>query len=313
MRTGYIYRPLATFLLSGTLLLAQSSTNSQPTQKATAGDLVKAGQKLNSEGNQDQALALYRQALQLSPNLFEAHLGTGVALDLKGDYEEARQHLGKAIELAPPEAKVQALRTMAISYAFESNASQAAKFEQQAFDAQNAKQDFEGAAGTADELARIYLESGDLDAAYKWYQTGHATALRKPNTTQAEKDLWNFRLEHAQARIAARRGQSQEAQEHIAAAKAILDKGSNPDQARFYPYLAGYVALYLGDYGTAIANLAKADQRDPFILSLLAQAYEKSGDNAQAMEYYRKVLKLNTHNPTNAVARPLAKKKLGSA
>jgi hypothetical protein len=45
---------------------------------------------------------------------------------------------------------------------------------------------------------------------------------------------------------------------------------------------------------------------------LLAQAHEKSGDQAQAMEYYRKVLASNAHNPTNAFARPLAKKKLAA-
>ena len=72
----------------------------------------------------------------------------------------------------------------------------------------------------------------------------------------------------------------------------------------------GYVAFYLGDTKAAIANLLKADQRDPFILVLLAQAYEKSGDKTQAMEYYRKVLASNNHGPTNAFARPIAKKKL---
>ena len=69
------------------------------------------------------------------------------------------------------------------------------------------------------------------------------------------------------------------------------------------------MAFYGGDYRTAIADLERADQRDPFILSLLAQAYEKSGDQAKAMDYYRKVLSSNAHNPTNAFARPLARKK----
>jgi len=59
---------------------------------------------------------------------------------------------------------------------------------------------------------------------------------------------------------------------------------------------------------TAIADLQKADQKDPFILALIAQAYEKSGDKSQAMDYYRKVLTINSHNPTNAFARPIAQK-----
>ena len=54
--------------------------------------LVKQGQKLNSEGKQDEALKLYNQALQMSPNSYEAHLESGVALDLKGNYPAAREH-----------------------------------------------------------------------------------------------------------------------------------------------------------------------------------------------------------------------------
>jgi tetratricopeptide (TPR) repeat protein len=275
-------------------------------------DLVKQGQKLNSEGKQDEALSLYRQALAKSPNLYEAHLGSGIALDLKGNYAEAREHLTKAIELAPPDAKQQALRAMAISYAFEGNANEAAKFEQQVFDARMFAHDFTGAAEIANELARIYLESGDTAGAYKWYQSGYETAQQKPDLTTADKNLWLFRWENAQARIAARSGSAGGAQQHIVAAKAALDKANNPDQSRFFPYLTGYVAFYSGDYKTAIADLQKADQHDPLILALLAESYEKSGDSSQAMEYYHRVLASNAHNPTNAFARPLAKKKLAA-
>jgi tetratricopeptide (TPR) repeat protein len=273
-------------------------------------DLVKQGEKLNSEGKQDDALALYRQALEMSPNLYEAHLGSGIALDLKGNYAEAREHLTKAIELAPANAKQQALRTMAFSYAFEGNASEAAKFEQQVFDARNSAPDYIGAAEIANELARIYLESGDTANAYRWYETGYKTAQHKPDLTDADKNLWLFRWENAQARVAARRGKPAEAVQHVAAAKNVLENAHNPDQARFFPYLAGYVAFYVGDYKHAIDNLLQADQRDPLNLALIGESYEKSGDRSQAMEYYRKVLASNVHNPTNAFARPLAKKKL---
>src|SRR5271166_4405173 len=291
-------------------LFAESPATQSSTKTDDALELVKQGQKLNSEGKQDEALALYNRALELSPNLYQAQLATGIALDLEGRYQQARQHLAKAIALAMPEQKIQALRTMAVSYAFTRDASEAAKYEQQAFDSQYAEKKFDDAAGTANELARIYLESGDVDNAFQWYQTGHLTALLKPNMTPAEKDLWEFRWESALARIRARQGRKEEAQKHLAAAKAILDKGGNPEQMRFYPYIAGYVAFYGEDYKTAIAELQKADQKDPFVLSLLAQTYEKSGDKAKAMEYYKAVLTINSHSPTNAFARPLAEQKV---
>ena len=276
----------------------------------TNDDLIKQARKLNNEGHQDQALALYTQVLQADPRSYQAHLGAGIVLDLDGKYDDARKHFAKAIEVAPPENKAQAMRNMAFSYAFERKAADAARYEQPLYDEDIAGKNFFAAGEVANELARIYLESGDLDNAQKWYAMGHEAGLKQTDIKPDGIDLWNFRWEHAQARIAARRGKRADAQKHVAAAKAILDKGTNPQQAPFFPYLEGYVAFHLGDTKAAIAALQKADQRDPFILVLLAQAYEKSGDKTQAIEYYRKVLASNNHNPTNAFARPIAKKKL---
>ncbi|MGA2855800.1 MAG: hypothetical protein ABSE40_02965 [Candidatus Sulfotelmatobacter sp.] len=301
-------RAICALLLLVTLSSAQQSAPAPA--PGSPGDLVEQGQKLSREGKQDEALALFRQALDKDSSLYEAHLAAGAALDLKGDYARAQEHFTKAIEVAPADSKQQALRALAFSYTFAGNADKAAEAETRVFNARLAKNDLVGAAETCNELARIYLELGDVDHAYKWYKMGYETVSRKPDLSEADRNLFLFRWESAQARVAARRGQADEARQHVAAAKAALDKANNPDQSRFYPYLTGYVAFYTGDYKTAIAELQKADQHDPFILVLLVQAYEKSGDAAQAKDYYRKVLEINTHNPTNAFARPLARKKL---
>lgn len=297
------------FLLAACCFAQQPAKKEAPTP-GSAADLVQRGVKLSEDGKQDEALTLYKQALEKTPNFYPAHLETGAALDLKGEYARAQEHLTKAVEVAPADSKEQALRALAFSYAFQGDAFKAAEPEMQVFNARLAKGDSVGAAGACNELARIYLELGDPDHAYKWYKMGYDTVSRKADLSEADKNLWFFRWESAQARIAARRGNADEAQQHVRAAKVALDKANNPDQMRFYPYLTGYAAFYAGDYKTAISELQKADQGDPFILVLLAQAYEKSGDASQARDYYRKVLEINFHNPTNAFARPLAKKKL---
>ncbi len=295
-----------TKIVSALLLLACGMAFAQSGNE----DPIKQARKLNSEGHQDQALALYQQVLKADPNSYDANLGAGIVLDLDGRYDDARQYLSKAIAVAPPEKKPQAMRNMAFSYAFQHKADDAAKYEQPLYDENVTNGNFFTAGEIANELARIYLESGDLEHAQQWYEKGHAAGLKQPDIKPDGVDLWNFRWEHAQARIAARRGQRAAAERHVAAAKAILDKGTNPQQAPFFPYLQGYVAYYLGDFKAAIADLQKGDQRDPFILVLLAQANEKAGDKAAAVDYYRKVLAINSHNPTNAFARPLAKQKL---
>jgi len=310
MLRNIMLRAIFAPLLLGALGAAQQPAPAKAPAPGSPAELVERGEKLRGNGKLDDALALYRLALEKSPDLYEAHLGMGAALDLKGEYAEAREHFTKAIEVAPPDSKTQALRSMAVSYAFEGDARKAAEFELPVFNARMAKSDWVGAAETCNELARIYLDSGDPDHAYEWYKKGYDTVGRKLDLTGADKNLWLFRWESAQARIAARRGQADEAQQHIAAAKPALDKANNPEQAKFYPYLTGYVAFYTGDYKTAVAELQKADQHDPMTLALLGEAYEKSGGAVQAKANYQKVLESNGHNPANAFARPLAKKKL---
>ena len=299
-------------LLSSCLAVAQTPPAPAPSQGGDSPQ-IKQAQQLNNEGKQDGALAILNQVLVGSPKDYEANLMSGIVLDMKGDYSKARGYLQKAIELAPPARQMQALRTMAVSYAFQCDLPQVAKYEQQAFDSQMKNQKFTDAAGTANELARIDLECGNIPDAAKWYQKGYDTAMQQPNLSDADRDLWQFRWENAKARIAAREGKAKQADADVAAAKVALDKSKNADQQRFYPYLTGYVAFYAGNYKAAIEQLQTADQKDPFILALLAQAYEKTGNKAEATKYYRQILTINSYNPTNAFARPLAQKKLGSA
>jgi tetratricopeptide (TPR) repeat protein len=305
LKISAITSALLVILGSVNPLLAQMPA--QPQQP----EFIKQGQQLMREGKMQEALALYRQTLQTSPNSVPADIAAGSVLDLMGNGEEARKYFTKAIDVADsPENKASAERAMAISYAFEGNCKKTVEYQQQVFDFHGSAKNFFQQGETADETARVCLDSGDLDAAYKWYQIGHDTGLKEPDIKPARQDLWNFRWEHAQARIAARRGDQAEAQKHIAAAKAVLDKGAIPEQAPFFPSLKGYVAFYAGDYKAALEQLNQANQNDPFIQCMIGQTYEKLGEKEKALEYYRKASTAISHNPAAAYAVPFAKKKL---
>lgn len=292
------------------LLLALSSSFAQEAPDPLR--LVQQGRRLSQEGQQGEALKLFRQSLAMNPDLFEAHLAAGIALDLEGKYDEARKHLSRAIELAPEDAKRTALNAMAVSYAFEGDAAQAAKFYEQVFDNDSQTGHPAAAAGTANALGRVYLETGDIVNATRWYETGYEMANRQPKEPSSQLDLWEFRWVHAQGRIAARAGRADEARRHVEAARKMVStrpslEGEGPTLA----YLAGYVALHLGDAKTAAAELAKADQDDPFILMLQAQAYEKLNQPDKAREFWKAVLTKHGHSLQNAFARPAARKALG--
>jgi len=273
-------------------------------------EFIKQGQQLIRDGKPEEALALYRQTLKETPNSTPANIAAGSVLDSMGKGEEARKYFAIAMLADTPEGKTAAKRAMAMSYAFEGNCGKTIEYEQQVFDFYGGAKNFSQQGEIADEAARVCLDSGDLDAASKWYNIGHDTGLKEPDLKPARKDLWDFRLENAAARIAARRGDKMAARQHVAAAKAILDKGTNPEQAPFLPALQGYVAFYTGDYKSALEDLSKANQNDSFIQCLIAQSYEKSGEKEKAMEYYRKAASSPSHNPAAAYAVPFAKKKL---
>jgi len=166
----------------------------------------------------------------------------------------------------------------------------------------------------ANEAARVCIDAGDLDAAAQWYQKGHDLGIKEPNISADRKALWEFRLDHAKARVAARRGNKAEAQKYVAAARAALDSMTElkGQQSPFFPYLTGYVALYTGDYKSALADLQQANQNDPFIQCLLGMTYEKLGEKDKATECYRKAAATRAHNPPAAFAKPFAIKKLGA-
>jgi len=294
-------------LFSPAVLFAQAAARQQP-------EFIKQGQQLMREGKLAEALALYRQTLQSSPLSLPGNIAAGDVLDLMGKGEDARKYFQKAIDVAEkPEQKAAAERAMAMSYAFEGNCKKTVEFEQKVFDYYVSVRDFFQQGEIADEAARACIDSGDLDTALHWYQVGHDTGLKEPDIKPARVDLWNFRWEHAQARLAARRGNLAEAQDHVTAAKAILDKGAIPEQAQFFPYLRGYVAFYGQDYKTAVEELLKANQNDPFIQCLLGQTYEKLGERDKAIESYRKGAAAIAHNPPAAYAVPFAKKRLASS
>jgi tetratricopeptide (TPR) repeat protein len=293
------------------LLFFLSALSAQNPDGQQQPEFIKQGQQLMRDGKLEDALALYRQTLQSSPDSFIADIAAGNVLDLLGRGEEARKYFEKAINIAEkPEQKTTAERAMAMSYAFEGDCRKTVEYEQKTLQYYAGLKDFFRQGEIADEAARVCIDAGDLETALQWYQKGHDTGLKEPDIKAARVDLWNFRWEHAQARILARRGKPAEAQEHVAAAKAILDKGTNPEQATFFPYLAGYVAFYGGDYKKALDELLKANQNDPFIQCLIGQTYEKMKDKDKAVEFYRKAAAAIQHNPPGAYAIPFSKKRL---
>src|SRR5260370_41001681 len=85
---------------------------------------------------------------------------------------------------AAPQAKGQAQRAMAMSFAFEGDSTNAAKDESPLYEQYLEAKDYYNAGETADEVARVCIDAGNLDEAYAWYQKGHEPGLNETDGRQ---------------------------------------------------------------------------------------------------------------------------------
>lgn len=257
----------------------------------------------------------------------EDSLSTANRFDVEGNTAEARRVFAALVESAPDEAaRAAARRAMAMSHAFDGDCAATVRLEEQviaywktreAAEPQNA---FYQQGEMANEAARVCIDAGQLDEAERLYRLGRELGLKEPEPRTHPASLWEFRTEHALARLAARRGQKDVAARHVEAARRILDADSTMARAqrRFLPYLEGYVALYTGDHAAAERHLQatlarQGNANDPFFQYLLGEAYERQGKRAEARAAYQLAYdRANGHNPPAAFTRPAARRKLAA-
>lgn len=245
-------------------------------------------------------------------------------LDAEGKHQESRAIFQALIDNAPtPAERAAAQRRMAMSYAYDGNCAKTIEYEEMVIAYWVTRRDAEPQNAhyqegeMANEAARVCIDAGALDEAERMYRRGSELGNREPEPRSHPKSLWDFRLEHALARLAARRGNADEAKRHMTAARRILDSDTvmAKEQAQYYPYLVGYVALYTNDLATAEAELTKAMaglSNDPFQVVLLGMTFEKKGDEARARDLYQRAFDMSTgSNPPNVFARAFTRKKLG--
>lgn len=264
--------------------------------------------------------AIHAQATSAGGAMREA-----TRLDTDGRMTDARAILQQIIDSASePRARAAAHRAMAMSHAFDGDCRNTARYEElvmaywktrEVEEPQNA---FYQQGEMANEAARVCIDVGELDLAERYYVLGSELGLKEPEPKTHPRSLWDFRLAHARARLAARRGKAEDARRHVAEARRILDGDPKmaAAQERFFPYLTGYVALFINDLASAEKELTRAvsipgNATDPYMHALLAMTYEKMGDDQKARAFHEKAYAFATsHNPPAAFTRPYARRKL---
>ncbi|MCG3120400.1 MAG: Lipopolysaccharide assembly protein B [bacterium] len=161
--------------------------------------------------------------------------------------------------------------------------------------------------------ARINLEFGRLNEALRCYEIGYKS-VPPSQIDSTQKIIWLGRMHHGRARTLAKMGKHDEAWKIVEQVKKMIEDGGKEGE-QFWPsyhYLAGYVVLEKGDYPAAIEHLKQTDLTDPFHKVLLARAYVKTGDKAQAVKLCEEIVKFTTNNIERALSYPEAKKILAA-
>jgi tetratricopeptide (TPR) repeat protein len=103
---------------------------------------------------------------------------------------------------------------------------------------------------------------------------------------------------------AARRGDYTVAQKQVDRISQLLAPDANPRKLEPMHQLAGFIALYQGNYRDAVGHLQQGNPFDPYIKYQLAVAAEGAGDAARAKKLFREVADYNF----NAVGFALVRK-----
>ena len=90
---------------ASTLPLRTLPTSTEPSEEpASAAEWYEHGWELEEEGSPEEAMAVYRRALELEPGLADAHVNLGRLLHEQGETEEAERHYRLALAVRPDDA-----------------------------------------------------------------------------------------------------------------------------------------------------------------------------------------------------------------
>jgi len=267
------------------------------------------GIALSDRGKTDEAIAHYRQAIELRPNYAEAHYNLGRLLAQKGQLDDAVTHYEKALEINPVDAE--AHNNLGVTLFGGGRVDEAIVHYQQAL---TIRPDY---ADASCNLANALLSKGDLDGAIARYSV---CLELSPNQPEAEYDLASALL---------RKGRTDEAIAHYKkllelhpnSADAHANLGSaflakrrvqeamaayrnalriSPENAAAQSNLAWLLAtssdpsLRNGSEAVLLAKRAESEssgsENHSIVLRILAAAYAECGRFAEAKETARQAL-----------------------
>ena len=244
-------------------------------------------------GRFDESIAQYRKALEIDSNFVNSHFGIAADLMYQGKHDEAQAELQKLLGKARTDGERRtALFGMTVVDADNGKLDQALSEADKQYALGEKSGDIPNMTGDLQLKAIIMLEKGKFDEAKDLFTRALKMTLDS-NQSQEIKDNATLFSHFNLARVAL-------GKKDLATAKneaEAFQKGAatnNANQQKQVHSLNGMIALEEKDYNKAIAELAQANQQNPYDLYRQCQAYQGKGDNAKAKEFCKKAAEFNT-------------------
>ncbi len=258
---------------------------------------------LMKTGRFEESISNYEKALEQDPHFVASFVGIGLNQVYLGEPEKARETFARLGEAARTtgERRAALFRT-AESWVFEGETDRALA----AVEAMTALSKEEGdkatMAGDLNLMGNILLEAGRPDEALAHFEKAIAVSdgSETPDSARAafrRNSLFNTaRVALARRDLEGARSQAEEYARQVAV-------NAVPFEQRQSHHLLGLVALAGKDHEAAVKELLQANQQDPRVQYLLAQAYEGGGDPESARKACRQAAEHNGLNFNYAYVR----------
>ncbi|MEP7227872.1 MAG: tetratricopeptide repeat protein [Gemmatimonadales bacterium] len=238
-------------------------------------------------GRFDESIAQYRKALALDPHFIGSHAGIAGDLMYQGKHGQAIAEAQKLEGAARDDGERRfGMFTQTVIYADQGRTDQALRQmeKQYAFDSKGGDQ--AQVAGDAEVIGDILLDAGKPDQALKRYQQAVDLRMNSGLSPEAKEDA-TLAQHYDLARVALAKNDlataKSEAAEYLKGAEA-KQNGRRTQQAH---ELAGTIALKEKNFDQAISELKQTNQQDPYVVYVLALAFQGKGDKTKAAELFK--------------------------
>ena|ERR1700694_3053589 len=258
-------------------------------------------------GRYHAALVHYRAALKLDPKFISSQVGIADTYALMGDEKRARAEYEAALKKTTDKVQgtLWALQSAA-TYVRENNHS-AADAAFQAIARQAHKNDLGNLEAEAYRSMSLYQKKGAT--AMELLAKAEAVTHEDHKVSQALLDQEMASILRARVDRAVQEDDLDLASASLKKLEALANSSSDAAVALSYDGASGGVLLAQGSYAEAISHLEE-DDRNPFSMQRLVQAYEKSGAKDNAKHIAEDLAGFNEPSIEQAIVVPAFRKKL---